>query len=139
MPKLRGRDLVIEISTDGGTTWTDVGGESRGFSWTRTADEIDATVREDTAKDYLVGFADISAEMDGLVLDGAVTPAVEELQQGVTGDIRWFPEGKVATRPQYESTFIVTEDGQDHPYDGVVAWNVSMRLTSAIVPGTYTP
>lgn len=138
MTKLSGRKLVIEIQPDSTGSWINVGGESRTFSYTRSGDEIDVTVREDTAKDYLPGFPDISAEMSGITLDGDDTNAVVNLMQGEVGSIKWYPEGKTATHPMYSSTYTVTEDGQEYPYDDAVTWSVGMRLTSAITVGTYT-
>jgi hypothetical protein len=135
--KLKGQKLVIEIQPDSTGAFIDVGGESRTFSYNRTGDEIDVTVRSDTAKDYLAGFPDISAEMGGITLGGAPTPALDELVQGAVGTIKWYPEGKVDTLPMYTSTYTVTEDGQEYPYDDAVSWTVSMRLTSAIVVAAY--
>lgn len=135
--KLTGKDLVIEIQPDSTGSFISVGGASRTFSYTRGGDEIDGTVREDTAKDYIPGFPDISAEMGGVTYKGTTTPALANMQQGDVGTIKWYPEGKVDTKPEKTSTYAVLEDGEEFPYDDVVSWSIKLRLTSAIVTTAY--
>ena len=130
--KVIGDILVVEVQSGGTGGFVDVSGASRTFEYEDAGTEIDTTTRDSTAKEYETSFPEISAKFSGLTLKTDPTPAIDELPRGSTGDIKWYPEGKVAGRPMYTSTYTVIKVGQQYPYDGAVSWNIDLRLTSAI-------
>ena len=131
-----GRNQWIEVKPDGASTWTEIGDETRDFSYEDSADELDVTTRGDTAKVYADGFSDISATLSGLFLEED-TPYWDLLPQGGTGEIRWGNGAKVTGAPMESSTYKVTGRSKNMGYEDANSGEISMRLNSAIVDGTY--
>lgn len=131
-----GRNQWVEVKPSGASVWTEIGDETRDFSYDDEADEIDVTTRGDGVKVYEDGLAEISASISGLFLEED-TPYWDLLPKGGRGDIRWGNGAKVTGAPMESSTYKVTGRSKSMGYADANTGTINMRLNSAIVDGTY--
>ncbi len=126
--KYRGTALLVNWLTPAGGTVT-LTAESRTFSVNQQANQIDVTVRSDTAKAFLTDFPAISLSMEGLDTAGTSTGGTaaqlwDRLNIGDLGTVVWYPEGNTAGYRKETMPAIVKTKGQEFPYDGVSTWKL---------------
>lgn len=128
--KYRGTALVVHwlpAAPVGGTVVLTA--ESRTFEVNAQANQIDVTVRSDTAKAFLTDYPAISVTMDGLDTSGTSTggtPAQmwRRLNIGDSGTLVWYDEGNVAGYRKEQMPAIVKTQNYSNPYDGVSTWRL---------------
>lgn len=126
--KYKGSALYVDwLPSSGGTIRLDA--ESRTFTVNQQANQIDVTVRGDTAKAYLTDYPAISVNMSGLDTAGTATGGTlpqnwARLNIGDLGTVRWGPEGTVANYRKESMPAIVKTKNYEAPYDGAVQWTL---------------
>jgi hypothetical protein len=125
--KYRGTALRVDWIGAGGTTTLTA--ESRTFEVNQQSNQIDVTVRSDTAKAFLTDFPAISATMEGLDTSGTPTAGVaaqmwRRLNIGDLGTIVWYPEGNTAGYVKETMPAIVKSKTYANPYDNVSTWKL---------------
>jgi len=126
--KFKGTALYVDwLPSSGGTIVLTA--ESRTFEVNQSANQIDVTVRSDTAKAFLTDFPAISAKMAGLDTSGTATGGTlfqnwERLNIGDLGTIRWGPEGTATNYRKESMPAIVKAKNFASPYDGAVTWEL---------------
>lgn len=139
--KYRGTALYVEWITAGGTTV--LSAESRTFTVNEQSNQIDVTVRSDTAKAFLTDFPAITANMQGLDTAGTPTSGTvpqlwDRLNIGDTGTVRWSPEGTATGYRRKSMPAIVKGKNQEFPYDGVSAWTLDWDSNGgSVTPSTW--
>ena len=122
--KYRGTATVVEWIYAGGTTLLTA--ESRAFEVNQQANQIDVTVRSDTAKAFLTDFPAITVSLDGLDTTGTATTSQlwNTLNIGDTGTVRYSPEGTATGNRKHTLPAIVKTKTYSSPYDGAVTWKL---------------
>lgn len=126
--KYKGSALHVDwLPSTGGTVVLTA--ESRTFTVNQQANQIDVTVRSDTAKAFLTDYPAISVSMQGLDTAGTPTGGTraqlwDRLAIGDSGTLRWGPEGTVAGYRKDSMPAIVKAKNQEFPYDGVSQWTL---------------
>lgn len=123
--KYRGTATVVEwIAAGGGTTL--LSAESRTFEVNQQSNQIDVTVRSDTAKAFLTDFPAISVSMEGLDTSGTAASAQlwTTLNIGDLGTVRFSPEGTATGYRKHTMPAIVKTKTFSSPYDGAVTWKL---------------
>lgn len=136
--KYKGTALIVEWIFSGGTIQLQA--ESRTFEENEQANQIDVTVRSDSAKAFLTDFPAITVSMEGLDTSGTAsggTPAQlwDRLNIGDRGTVRWSPEGTASTQRYKYMPAIVKTKSQSIPYDGASTWKLEWDSNG----GTPTP
>lgn len=114
----------------------DVSGQGRSFEVSQSADEVDATTYGSTDKEYIVGLVERDSSLE--ILDDDTSSTIRNaLKPGMTGELKWFPQGSVAGKPSFTvGTALVREQNMSYPYDDVVLLSTSIRLSGAVVEST---
>lgn len=126
--KYRGSATIIDwLPSTGGTI--NLSAESRTFEVNQQSNQIDVTVRSDTAKAFLTDFPAISAKISGLDTSGTATGGTafqtwERLNIGDSGTLRWGPEGTATGYRKMTMPAIVKTKNYNSPYDGAVQWDL---------------
>lgn len=131
--KYKGTALYVRWESGGGTVVLTA--ESRTFTEDETANDIDVTVRGDTAKNTLPDFPAITAEMSGLdpVVAASGTADWDKLNIGDAGTLIWAPEGTATGKRKRSLVSTVKGKGFDSPYDGAVSWKLSWNSNGGTV------
>lgn len=125
--KYRGTALRVDWVGAGGTVTLTA--ESRTFEVNQQSNQIDVTVRSDTAKAFLTDFPSISASMQGLDTSGTPTGGTasqlwRRLSIGDSGTLVWYPEGNTAGYVKEYMPAIVKTKNYSNPYDNVAQWTL---------------
>jgi predicted secreted protein len=134
--KYRGTALKVDWIGTIGTVALDA--ESRTFTVNQQANQIDVTVRSDSAKAFLTDFPAISVSMQGLDTSGTPTggtaaQAWRKLNIGDSGTVVWYPEGKTAGYVKESMPAIVQNKNYENPYDGVSTWTLEFSSNGGSV------
>jgi predicted secreted protein len=125
--KYRGTALRVDwIAAQGTVTLT---AESRTFEVNQQANQIDVTVRSDTAKAFLTDFPAISVSMEGLDTSGTPTGGTaaqmwRRLNIGDSGTLVWYPEGNTSGYVKETMPAIVKSKTYGNPYENVSTWKL---------------
>lgn len=114
----------------------DISGAGRSFEVSQSADEIDATTYGSTDKEYILGLTERDSSLE--VLDDDTSTQIRNaLKPGMTGQLKWFPQGSSTGKPVFTvGTALVREQNMSYPYDDVVLLSTSIRLSGAVVEST---
>jgi hypothetical protein len=134
--KYRGTALRVDwIGAAGTVTLT---AESRTFSVNQQSNQIDVTVRSDTAKAFLTDYPEITASMQGLDTSGTPTGGTaaqmwRRLNIGDAGTLIWYPEGNTSGYVKETMPAIVQNKNYENPYDGVSQWTLEFSSNGGSV------
>lgn len=131
---LPGFNAKLAVSTDGGTTYTDIG-ELREVTLTLEADEIDATSKDSGSwREFIPGLKQWGGSAAGLYLQAnAGQDAVyNALVNGTTVKLRFRPRAG-AGNDQFIGDAIITSYEPSAPLDDAIAVNIAFRGTGALV------
>lgn len=134
--KYKGTALVVQWITASGTAVLTA--ESRTYEVNQQSNQIDVTVRSDTAKNFLPDFPAISASMEGLDTTGTPTggtpaQAWDKVNIGDSGTLQWGPEGTATgNRKDYMPAIVKTKTFSS-PYDGAVNWKLEWDAQGAAI------
>lgn len=130
---LPGYNAKLAVSTDGGSTYTDVG-ELRDVTLTLEADEIDATSKDSNGwREFIQGLKKWGGTAAGIYLQANVgqDALYNALVNGTTVMLRFRPKSGVGN-DQFIGTAVVTHYEPAGPLDNAIAVNITFRGTGAL-------
>lgn len=138
--KYRGTALYVHFVRDaaagGGTVVLTA--ESRTFEVNQQSNQIDVTVRSDSAKAFLPDVPAISITMEGLDTAGTTTGGTtaqlwDRLQIADSGTLFWGPEGTAAGYRKNSMPAVVKTKNFSSPYDQVSTWRLEFDANGGSV------
>lgn len=136
MSNKAGRVTALAISTDGGTTFTNLACLTDA-SFTRNKDELDITCKGTGAyRSFLEGFKD--GTIEGTLHWDETDVAAIKIQDSYFGDTalraRWRLGGAASGENEHEANCIATEFSDDSPLEDVADVSFTLRLNGDFSP-----
>lgn len=128
MPSYAGSSLYLEWIHSGGTTLLNT--DYRTFTYTPTIDFYDGTAGADTARERISGLKDGSMSFAG-VQQAAGTAIITALAEGVSGTLRWSPEGTATGKGKYTAPAISLGVKWNIPYNDIVEISADWQQNGA--------
>lgn len=135
MTKYSGAALKISF---GGT---DISATSRTFSTTHNMETADSTAGSDGYRNFVttVKTLECSSEILGLTASTGGSAQQAALVPGTSGTLLWSPEGTAVGSPKWGALMLLSEAGQDYPFDGVVVFKAKWVMNgTALLYNGYT-
>ena len=120
---------------------TNISSTSRSFSTTHNMETADATAGADSYRNFVttVKTLEATSEILGLTFSTGGSAQTAALVPGTSGTLLWSPEGTATGKPKWGATMLLTEAGNDYPFDGVVVTKAKWVMAgTALIYNGYT-
>jgi hypothetical protein len=137
MAAFSGSAMVIHFLQGAGTVV--MNGDYRTFTYTPSIDLADQTAGNDTNKSYIATMKDGKASFGGLIQGSNVaggTLMVAGCAEGLTGTLKWSPEGTAAGKTLYTMPVIAQGGAISFPYADVCDVKIDFQQNGARTEGT---
>lgn len=134
--RFTGKALVVTWKKDGAPAAVVLTGDGRAFEFTHEQGTADGTAGADLYEVSLATVKKASASLEILMNSAATWDA--DLKLGDTGELRWYPQGMVAGKPEWGISAIVTNMSQSIPYDNAAKYTTDFKNngTALLAEGT---
>lgn len=129
MAKNRGDVSFLELSDDGGSTWTRLGNEQT-MTVNENRDEIEVTDKDSQGfREYLASYKDLTIDVEGYLNpdDSGQAILIDHVLNDTSIQARWaFVEG--TGEDQYEAPVFHTDHSRDNTFDDAGSFSATLRV-----------
>lgn len=141
MAVVHGKDSYFQLEDAAGTTLRNLTTYLTDVTLSYDQDEAQTTTKGQTAETYLQGHTRAEISLTGRY-DSTVTAGPDVVLAGLVGDtgtstFEFGPEGSTAGKVKYSGECFLTGYEIGSPLAGIVGFTAKLRVTGAVVRGTF--
>lgn len=138
MAAVHGRLTVVKVDDSGGTL-RDISNQVRNSSLQNSAQEIDVTAYQDTARQYISDFPDGTFNLEGNANATVMGYLYGILGQAATVSVEYGPEGSASGKRKYTFEAVLTQLNDAGASTGQAnQFTATFRVAGAVTVGTYS-